>query len=190
MAGNRGASRGLTLVELLVVIALVAILAGITMPVIFRAKRNAKTSACVSNMRQAVMAVQMYRQDWGGSPPVSLLTWSFEGTALFVGADHYAKGPEIFHCPLNGQLYHYRFHLHTMDSDLLKAHDRWARAIIEDEEPPGALIKCFNHRRGQDVDRGEFQVLGASLDGSVGWVTFLDPALKDFFVSEMGGKKR
>lgn len=55
--------RGFTLIELLVVIAIIAILAAILFPVFARARKQAHSSACVSKMRQIVLAGQMYAAD-------------------------------------------------------------------------------------------------------------------------------
>lgn len=55
--------RGFTLIELLVVIAIIAILAAILFPVFARAREAARTTQCVSNMRNIGMAMAMYAQD-------------------------------------------------------------------------------------------------------------------------------
>jgi prepilin-type N-terminal cleavage/methylation domain-containing protein/prepilin-type processing-associated H-X9-DG protein len=52
-----------TLIELLVVIAIISILAGILFPAFAQAKRAAKKTACLSNMKQVLMSVQMYATD-------------------------------------------------------------------------------------------------------------------------------
>jgi len=52
-----------TLIELLVVIAIIAILAAILFPVFAQAKAAAKSSSCVSNLKQQTLAVLMYSND-------------------------------------------------------------------------------------------------------------------------------
>jgi prepilin-type N-terminal cleavage/methylation domain-containing protein/prepilin-type processing-associated H-X9-DG protein len=55
--------RGFTLVELLVVIAVIAILAAILFPVFARARALAHRTACLSNQRQLGAAIALYVQD-------------------------------------------------------------------------------------------------------------------------------
>ncbi len=56
--------RGFTLIEMLVVIAIIAILAAILFPVFSRARAKARQAQCSTNLRQLAMAAEMYAMDY------------------------------------------------------------------------------------------------------------------------------
>lgn len=63
--------RGFTLIELLVVIGIIAALIGLLLPALSVARQNARTTACLSNLRQMIVAANIYAQHNGGRYPVA-----------------------------------------------------------------------------------------------------------------------
>jgi prepilin-type N-terminal cleavage/methylation domain-containing protein/prepilin-type processing-associated H-X9-DG protein len=60
---------GFTLVELLVVVAIIAILAGLLFPVFAQAREKGRQTYCLSNLRQMAMAMLLYTEDHDGFYP-------------------------------------------------------------------------------------------------------------------------
>jgi prepilin-type processing-associated H-X9-DG protein/prepilin-type N-terminal cleavage/methylation domain-containing protein len=66
------AATAFTLIELLTVIAIIGILAAILIPVVGRVRESARSSACVSNVRQISTAFSLYAADNGGLIPAAM----------------------------------------------------------------------------------------------------------------------
>lgn len=71
--------RGFTLVELMVVIAVIALLAGIVLPALSEAQRQAKALVAAANQRQIVLAATGYSTDSNDRYPESVATLGRKG---------------------------------------------------------------------------------------------------------------
>ena len=62
-SGGSSSKAGFTLLELLVVVAVIGILAGLLLPALAKAKQKAQQAGCLSNMKQIGVAIHMYADD-------------------------------------------------------------------------------------------------------------------------------
>ena len=101
-----------TLVELLVVIGIIAILIGILLPTIARARESARRASCLSNLRQVSMAMRFYAHDnrdqvplgyRSGNKQFNSMIYAFDEAKLvlfgWLYAGGYMKTPQVFFCP-------------------------------------------------------------------------------------------
>ena len=65
---------GFTLVELLVVVAIIAVLAALLLPAISQSKSAAQSAKCKSNLRQVGLALNMYVADFKAYPYATVVT--------------------------------------------------------------------------------------------------------------------
>jgi len=123
-----------TLIELLVVIAIIAILAALLMPAFGRAKENARGTACLSNLRQIGIGLQLYVQENNNRMPYmrvrSLDTNSpvIPLPTMDVTLSNHVGNVQVFKCPSDrmelfektGSSYYWNSMLNGQDADHLR----------------------------------------------------------------------
>ena len=92
MDGHLPRSRGLVLIELIIVVAILAIIAAMLMPVYANARKKARQARCAASLHQIGSALTLYQTDYdGGWPTASASPW---GTAIapYVRTDYLKLG--------------------------------------------------------------------------------------------------
>ena len=99
-----------TLIELLVVIAIIGILAAILFPVFARTRENARRANCQSNVKQILLAITQYTQDYDEHLPLQSFAENLPGAPFGAGnvgqnvlwnqtVQPYLKSIQVFQCP-------------------------------------------------------------------------------------------
>jgi len=101
--------RAFTLIELLVVIAIIGILAAMLMPVLSRGKERGRTTACLSNLHQIGVALQIYIDENNGRLPfmedrsTNSMTTNIYPSVDIVLTNHLGSS-KILRCPSDDKM--------------------------------------------------------------------------------------
>jgi prepilin-type processing-associated H-X9-DG protein len=92
---NRRAFGAFTLIETLVVIAVAALLLGVLLPSLSRAKKSAESVECRSNLHQIFLATQLYCQNNNGELIIAGAITPFESPNVLLSIWHNALLPYV-----------------------------------------------------------------------------------------------
>ena len=87
-----------TLIELLVVISIIALLIGILLPALSKARNAGYASKCLNAQRQIAVSVNVYLGDYKNQFPMANVNNTDENWQVVL-AEQYRLGTEIMYCP-------------------------------------------------------------------------------------------
>ena len=91
---NTSRNAGFTLVEIMIVVAIIGLLAAIAIPNFVKARNTSQANACINNLRQIDSAVQQWALETGAA----------DGDAPVAATWDYVKGG-VPHCPVGKVAY-------------------------------------------------------------------------------------
>ena len=123
---------GFTLIELLVVIAIMSVLAALLLPVLGRAREAGRAAACLSNLHQIGLSLQLYVQDNNNRLPNmrdKSLTTTNDLPSPDIVLTNYLGNQRVLKCPSDfqqvfentGSSYYWNNLLNGQDADHLSA---------------------------------------------------------------------
>ena len=163
---KRLANRGFTLVEIMIVVAIIALLAAIAIPNVLRSRTSANESAAIGNVHALVTGLEMYRTVNNSYPGPNAAAFT---AAMYTNATP-DFGPPSFTATMNVQGFNYTYAALTaalgacttaaFNCSVYELHAipaNWGntgvRSFVADET--GQIRHCKGTATGQTADRSD-----------------------------------
>jgi prepilin-type N-terminal cleavage/methylation domain-containing protein len=148
--------RAFTLLEILVVLAIIGILAALILPTISRVREGGRAIACASNLKQIGLALMQYSEDYEGFHPVAGATVAWDAADSVTGnyswmqqLQAYLKDRQVFHCPSDGaSSYSYFLSARRVSRSARFRRDQYAAHSVSD-----GFRRCGRHVFGNGIFR-------------------------------------
>jgi prepilin-type N-terminal cleavage/methylation domain-containing protein/prepilin-type processing-associated H-X9-DG protein len=152
------AARAFTLIELLVVIAIFAILASLLLPALSKSKVKAQRVKCMSNVRQLLMAAQMYADESEGELPrkSGKVNWINVLRPYYVNRDVLKcptdKDREVRHSyVINGWSDYFQHTLSEEEFEIYKERE-WPHGMSMEKIPKPSATIIFGEKKSGRLD--------------------------------------
>jgi prepilin-type N-terminal cleavage/methylation domain-containing protein len=163
--------KAFTLIELLIVIAIISILASILFPVFARARENARRAGCMSNMKQIGIGVMMYTQDYDEHVPACYANNGGDSNHTFAYyIEPYTKNSQIYRCPSDSSTHASSYGYNYF---YLAPHGLSEAVSIAAMQKPSETVMLVDSDYGRDYVYSpvNWKMNGGSLGGNdYGWV--------------------
>lgn len=101
-------SRGFTLMELLIVVAIIAAVAALVVPFGKSMRAKSRQVACLNNLKEIGVGIESYLQDHSDTMPdiaAGRKTKEEDVLVLETALADYIENPEIYHCPEDQEIF-------------------------------------------------------------------------------------
>jgi prepilin-type N-terminal cleavage/methylation domain-containing protein len=154
-------STGFTLIEILIVVAIIGLLAAILFPVFSRARENTRRASCQSNLKQVGLALLQYTQDYDERFPMGTIVEPspYLGRGWAGQIMPYLKSVGILRCPSDPTSYttagrvpiSYAYNVGIVRTGINPSGDVFRFYPLPAFTAPARTVLCF------EVQRGRFQ---------------------------------